>query len=112
MVRHILMEVGKNQKQFEHAIALIGLRLVRGLFQIFDDGERIRKQPFEAAGIEGCAFAAACQSLVRADESVVEKVVEAKLNSTKRGRNRFCTPTPQAASGHGGSHHTPQISSG
>jgi hypothetical protein len=60
MVRDVLMQVSQNQKQLEHAIALFGLRLVRGLFQIFDDGEGVGKQPLEAGGIEGGAFAAAC----------------------------------------------------
>lgn len=112
MMRDILVQVGKNQKQLEHAIALFRLRLVRGLFQILDDCEGIGKQPFKTTGIKRSAFAAASQSLVGADKSVVEKMVEAKPNSAKRGRNRFRTPNPEAASGHGGSHHTPQISSG
>jgi hypothetical protein len=81
MVRHVLVKIRENQQELEHAVALVRLRFVGAFFEIFDRGERIGEQPFQAVFRQRGAFTAARQSLVRAQECFVKKVVKAKFRA-------------------------------
>jgi len=97
VVRHVLVQVRQHQQQVQHALPLAGIGLADFFIQIADDGERIGEKPFEVAGTELAAFAAAIQRIVRAGERVVEKMIEAKLLGRESIRNRTRARGPSAA---------------
>jgi hypothetical protein len=104
MMRHVFLQVRKDQKKFEHAVALVRVRLVRAFFEIFNHGERIRKQPFEAAGIDRFTPTEILQSAIGSNERLVEKMIEAELFGNEPYRNRAGTPRPAAWGGRCGVH--------
>jgi hypothetical protein len=103
-MRDVFLEIREDQKQLKHSVALLRIRLVRSFFEVFDDRERIRKQPLEAARIHRFPAAEVLQSAIRSNERFVEKVVEAELFGNKSHWDRAWTPKPAARSGHGGIH--------
>jgi hypothetical protein len=109
MVRDVFMEIRKDQQQFEHAIALFGLRLVGALFQILHRGERIGKQPFQAFSCQRRSFTAERESLIGAQKSFIEKMIEAKLCTGECRRRRLCAASTYAMDGNSGFHPTPLI---
>jgi hypothetical protein len=104
VMRHVFLQVRKDQKQFEHAVSLVRIRLVSAFLQIFDHGERIRKQPFEAAGSDRFASAEILQSAVSSYKRLVKKMIEAELFGNEPYRNRAGTPRPAAWGGRRGVH--------
>ncbi len=91
MVRHIFMKVGELEKQFEHPVPVLWLGIACFLFEVFDDCERVREEPFDIRGVHRATFAAAAKSLVRAKKRVVQKMLEAKLFGRKSRWNRIRT---------------------
>lgn len=94
MVRHIFVEIGEDQQEFEHAVALKGTRRLRSVFQVVDDHQRVGEQPFECPRVDRVPGAAVLESSIRAHKSFVEEVVEAKLFSQQRARNRIRARIP------------------
>lgn len=91
MVCHILMKVGKHQQQFEHSVPVQRFGIARFLFQVLDDRERVREQPFDIRGIHRAPLAAAVEGLVRAEKCVVQEMLEAELLVCEGRRNRIRT---------------------
>jgi len=91
MVRHIFMKVGELEKQLEHPVPVLRLGIACFLFEVLDDCERVREEPFDIGGVHRVTFAAAAKSLVRAKKCVVQKMLEAKLLGRKSRWNRIRT---------------------
>ena len=98
MVRHVFVEVREDQKQLEHAVALLGIGLARVRFEILYDGERVRQKPFQIARTHRASLAGAIEGVIRAKKRFVEKMIEAELFGRQRGRNGIRTPSPAATS--------------
>jgi hypothetical protein len=109
MVRDVLLDVGENQKQLEHAITLVGIGLIGALFEILDHRESIGEQPFETRGVYGAAAAATLEGVVGAHESFVEEVIEAKLFGGKSPRDLAGTSVSTADSLVGWFHGAPHV---
>src|SRR5579863_4829299 len=77
VVRDVLMKVGEDQEQFEHALALAGVGLLGAFLEVVHDQQRVGKQPFESLRIDGAASAAELNRLVGANERLFKEVVEA-----------------------------------
>jgi hypothetical protein len=91
MMRDVFLEIRYDEKQFKHAVPLFRIWLVRSLFEIINNRERIRKQPFEVARGHRYPPAEILESTVRSNEGLVEKMVETKLFGDKAYRNRAGT---------------------
>jgi len=87
MVRHVLMEVRKNQQQLEHAVALLGIRIRRAFLEILHNSKRIGEKPFEAFRVHRQSAAAAIQREVRSLERLIHKMIQAKLLAGERLRD-------------------------
>src|SRR5579863_5406592 len=98
MVRDIFVKVGKHQQKFEHPVPVLRLRITRLLFEVLDDGEGVREEPFDIRGIHGAALAAAAESLVGAEKRIIQKMFEAKLFVGESRGNRIRATRPSAAS--------------
>jgi hypothetical protein len=109
MVRDVFMEIRQDQQQFEHAIALFGLRLVGALFQILHGGKRVGQQPFQALFGQRRSFTAAREGLIGAQKSFIEKMIEAKLGASQRRRSGLCATRTDTMDGNSGFHPTPLI---
>jgi len=109
MVGDVFMEIRQDQQQFEHTIALFGLRLVGALFQILHGGERVGKQPLQAFFGQRRSFTAARESLIGAQKGFIEKMIEAKLCARECRRSRFCATSSYAMDGNSAFHPTPLI---
>lgn len=81
MVRDVFVEIGEDQQEFEHAVALKRTRRLRSIVQVIDDHQRVGEQPFERPGIDRVPGAAILKGSIRADKSLVEEMVEAELFS-------------------------------
>lgn len=93
-MRYVLVQVGEDQQQFEHAVALLRVRYFRASLEIIYDHQRVRQQPFERFRIDGVAGAAALERLIRTHESFVKKMVQAKLFGNQSARNRVVARVP------------------
>lgn len=91
MVRHIFMEVGELEKQFKHPVPVLRLGIACFLFEVLDDCERVREEPFDIRWVHRATFAAAAKSLVRAKKRVIQKMLEAELLGRKSRWNRIRT---------------------
>jgi hypothetical protein len=109
MVRNIFVEIREDQQELEHAIALLRLRLVGALFQIFDRRECVSEQPFETFFGQGRAFTATLESLIGAQERFVEKMIQAEFRAGERRRRGLRAPGTGAMDGYSGCHRTPLI---
>jgi hypothetical protein len=109
MVRDVFMQIRQDQQQFEHAIALFGLRFVGTLFQILHGGERIGEQPFQAFFAQRRSFTAARESLIGAQKSFIEKMIEAKFRAGERRRRSPGAASTYAMDGNSGFHPSPLI---
>ena len=78
MMGHVFVEIGKNQKQFEHPVALLRIRVSGAFFQIIHDRQRISEQPFQPFRVDWLTRVAALKSAVRPRERFVQKVVQAQ----------------------------------
>lgn len=107
MVRHVLVEIREDKKQFEHPVTLLRLWFVGAFFQILNCGQRIRQQPLKTIFGERSTFTAARKRLIRAQKSFIQKMIEAELRAGERRRSRLGTPGPLAISGTGGFHLAP-----
>jgi hypothetical protein len=87
MVRDVFVQVREHQQQVQHALPLFQIGFSHFLFEVFDDGERIRQQPFEIPGRQGAAFAAANERVVCANKRFIKKMVKAKLLVRERSRD-------------------------
>jgi hypothetical protein len=97
MVRYVFVQIGEDQQQFEHAVALIGIGRLRPFFQIVDDGQGVGQQPFERLGIDGLSGPAILKGSVGAHKGLVQEVVEAKLFRGESARDCLAaclSPTP------------------
>lgn len=108
MVRHVFVQIREDQQQFEHPVALLGIRILRAFFEIFHNCERISQKPLKAFRINRDASAAAIERLIRALERFVHEMVETKLLAGERLRNRLGTLGPLASYRSFGIHHTPR----
>ncbi len=86
---YIFVKVRKNQKQFQHAIALMRIGFTRALFEVLDDGKSVRQKPFQVAGLHRRTFPAPVKRRIGSLERFVQKVVEAQLFSCQSGGNRI-----------------------
>jgi len=112
VMRHVFVQIGENQKQFEHTVALLRAWFFGAVFKIFHGGKRIGKQPFEAFLGERRAFAAAGESEIGAHERFVEKMIQAQLRGGEGGRRGVCASGAVAMNGGGGCHRSssrPQV---
>jgi len=98
MVRDVFVEIGEDEQELEHPVALFGVGLGSGLFQVLDDGERVGEQPLESLRVNRVTHAAALQSAVRANEGFIEEVIETKLLACQGPRDRSGTQIPFAGS--------------
>jgi hypothetical protein len=96
MVRNVFVQIRENQQKFEHAFALLGVRIGRVFLEIFDDGQRIREEPFEVPRIHGVALPAASQGMVGANKCLIEKVIEAESFCRESGWDRVGARGPSA----------------
>lgn len=94
MMRHVFVEIGEDQQEFEHAVALKRTRRLRSVFQVIDDHQRVGEQPFERPRVDRVPGAAILKGPIGAHKSFVEEVVEAKLFSQQRARNRIRARIP------------------
>jgi hypothetical protein len=108
MVRDVFVQVRKNEKEFEHAIALVWIRVAGAFFEVFHDSEGVSEEPFEAFRVHRAARATALKGLVSANECFVEEMVEAELLAGKGPRNRLGTRLPSARDRNRRVHYTPQ----
>jgi hypothetical protein len=79
VVGDVLVQIGEQQQELEHAVALLGLWIAGFFLEIFHDRQRVREQPFDIGGVHGPPFAASAEGLVGAAKRVVEKMIEAEL---------------------------------
>jgi hypothetical protein len=108
MVRNVFVKIRKDQQQFEHTVTLIRIRCSCAVFEVLDDRECIREQPFQIVRIELFAPVSTFESFICAEKSFVEKMVQAKLFAREPLRKRFRTPGPAASYMDGGSHDSPR----
>jgi hypothetical protein len=108
MVRHVFMKVCEDQQELEHPVSLHGIWVVCLLFQAFDNRQRVGKQPLESLLTERLPLTAATEGLIGANESLVEKVIEAKLLAHETERNRVGTSTLAATCRNSGCHYPPR----
>ena len=47
VMRHVLVKVGEDQQQFQHAVSLSGVWHVGAFFQVFHNCQRVGEKPFE-----------------------------------------------------------------
>lgn len=86
MMRNVFMQIGEDQQQFEHPVALFGVRFVGLFFQILDRCKRIGQKPLEICLCQWAPFPAAVQGVVCAHERLVEKMIQAELLGRQRSR--------------------------
>jgi hypothetical protein len=79
MMSDVLVEIGKSEKQLEHAVALVGIWISRALLEALHDCEGIGEEPFETLWIAGHAAMAFVESQIRAKERLVKEMIETKL---------------------------------
>ena len=108
MVRDVFVEIRENQQQFEHALPLLGVWIGCLLLEVLDDGQRIRKEPFEIPRVYRLALAATGEGVVGADKCLIEKMIEAQVLRRESGRDRIGAWGPSAISWLGGLHSAPQ----
>jgi hypothetical protein len=108
MVRNVLVKIGQDQKQFEHAVPLFGIWVSCALLQVFHDGQRIGEQPFKVARVQCFALAGAIQRFIRAQECFVKEMVQAKPFGGQSLGQWIDTPCPAAPSRTGGCHFSPR----
>ena len=108
MVRHIFVKVGEHQQKFEHPVAVLRLRIACLFFEVLDDRERVRQEPFDIRGIHGAPLAAAAEGLIGAEKCVVQKMFQAEPLVGERGGNRIRATRPSATSGDRRVHGKPQ----
>ena len=106
-MRHVLVQVCKNQQEFEHAVALVGIRFGCAFFEILDDRKGIGEQPFQRFGIYRKPAPATVKSLAGTQERFVHEMIQTKLLARERERNRLGTLGPLAISGSADVHDTP-----
>jgi hypothetical protein len=97
MVRHVLVKVGEHEQQFEHPIPVLRLRVARFLFEVLNDGKRVRQEPFDVRRVYRPPLAAAAESLVGTDECVVQEMLEAESLVGQSRWNRIRTAGTPAA---------------
>ena len=107
MMRDILVQIGKDQKKFEHSISQTPIGLDCRVFKVIDDCKRIGQQPFKPFRLDRAPLTAAIDGLIGANERFVEKVLETKSFACKSRWNRIRTPLPSAISSEPGSHDAP-----
>jgi len=112
MVRHVLVQVGQDQKELQHAISLIGIRLSCAFLEILHDSQRIREQPFQALWVRGNSAAAAIERLIRSMKGFIKKMIEAKLLAGEGHRDRLYTRSLYTISSCAGAHNTPRTLGG
>jgi hypothetical protein len=96
MVSDVLVEVRQSEQEFKHAIPLLGIWIAGSLFETLHNCKGIGEEPFEAFWITGHAAMALVESLIRAKERFVEKMIEAKMLGCESRGHRFCTRGPWA----------------
>ncbi len=84
----IFVEIREHQQQFEHAIALLRVRIISPFLEIFNDGKSVREQPLKTGGIDRRALAAGIERLISPREGLVEKMIEAQLFACKALRDQ------------------------
>ena len=102
-MRNVFVKICEAQHEFEHAVALIGVRLVGAGFEMLDGGESVGKEPLQIGGAERFAALAVGEGLLGAHGSFIEKMIHAQLRANERGRDRAGTSGPVALSC-GGAH--------
>jgi hypothetical protein len=108
MMRHIFVKIGEHQEKLEHPVPVLRLRIAGLFFEVLDDGERVREQPFDIRWIHGAAFAAAAESLIGAEKRIVQEMLEAELFVRESCGNRIRATRPSATSRERCVHSRPQ----
>lgn len=108
MVRDVLVKVRHHKQQVQHSFSLAGVGFAHFLFEVRDDGERIREQPLEVSRGQWEAFAAAAERVVCANKRLVEEMVQAKLLAGEGVRYGLLAGGSSAASQVRCVHDTPQ----
>jgi hypothetical protein len=106
-MRNIFMEICQDQEELEHAVALLGIRRIRALFEILDDGQRIGEKPLKVCRLHGNAAAATIERLIGAHERLIEEVIKAELFPCESDWDRAGTPRMAAPFWTGGCHDPP-----
>lgn len=96
VVRDVFVQIGQDKQQFEHTVALPRIGHFGAIVKVVDDHERVREKPLERFRVHRPADAATLKGLVRANESLVEEMIEAKAFGRQRLRNRVVTRVPPA----------------
>lgn len=107
-MRDVFVQVREDEKEFEHSIALLRIRLTGRFFEIPHDSQGVGEEPFEAFRVYRAASAATLKRFVGANECLVKKMVETELLARKGPRDRLGTRIPPARDRNRGVHHTPQ----
>jgi hypothetical protein len=79
MVCYVLMQVGKNQQQFQHSVTLLGSPHSPLVVQIIDNRKRIGEQPLKPKCINRLASAATLQGLIGSDKRLIQEMIKAQL---------------------------------
>lgn len=104
MMSHIFVQVRQNQQQFEHAIALLRIRIARSFFEVLDDRQGVRQQPLDVARAQRSTLAASRKHVVRPQEGFIEEVIEAQSFGRQSGGDRVGARFPSASTWGEGSH--------
>jgi len=107
MVGDVFLQVGKDQEQFEHPIALLGGGIGAPILQVFNDRQGVRQQPLKSVGVDRQAVAALLEGLTGADKCFVEKVFQAEPLAGKSRRNDSSAQRTAATSGQSCVHGVP-----
>lgn len=109
MMSHVFVEVRQNQQEFQHAIALLGIRIACPLFEVLYDRKSVRQQPLDVPRAHRFPLAAPRKHVVRAQKRFVEEVIEAQSFGCQSGGNCLGARFPSASTWAGDSHgETPQ----
>lgn len=107
VMREVFVQIGDDQQEFEHSIALIGVGRVGAFFQVLDYRESIGKNPLEDFWLERPAVLAGLKRFLDPHERFVEKMVQAQLFGGKPRRNFLCATALPATCCDRGIHRPP-----
>jgi hypothetical protein len=99
MVRDIFLEIGEDQKQFQHAVAEFKVGFGGLIVEIIDNCQRVGQQPFEFGGVDGAAVAAKPQCVIGAEKRFVEKMVQTEALDVQSRRDRIGASNSPAPTG-------------
>lgn len=84
VVRGVFVQVRKAEDEFQHAVALIGIRFIGAGFELLHGSECVREEPFEFVGLQRVAALAILEGALGAHGGFVEEMIEAQLCRSER----------------------------